>query len=260
MAEFDNFTSSPLRFSIEVALEDQRGALDLAVRFTLGPGWSVLFGPSGSGKSTILRLLAGLDRPRAGRIALLPAARDTRELTLTDTARGIHIPPERRGVRLLAQRPALFPHRSVLSNITYARQRRSEQADHGHQSRLDQIIALCGVGPLLSRRLAGLSGGEQQRVALARTLMAQPTHLLLLDEPFTGLAASLRDTLIHDLRAWLRSQGTPVLLVTHDLGEVFATGGTVMRLESGHITETGPATTVLAAERAAMLHRMSICG
>ena len=237
------------------SVDDARGALDLSVRFSLGPGWSVLFGPSGSGKSTVLRLLAGLDRPRAGRIVLSPAKPGAACLVLTDTARGIHVVPERRGVRLLAQRPALFPHRSVLGNITYALRRQTKVPQQ--QARLDQIVGLCGVQSLLSRRLDGLSGGERQRVALARTLVAEETRVLLLDEPFTGLDAGLRDTLIHDLRAWLQPLGTPVLLVTHDLGEVFAAGGSVMRLESGRITAAGPPATVLAAERVAMLHRIT---
>ena len=251
--------SKPPDLSIAIELRDQHGAFTLDASFRLGPGWSVLFGPSGSGKSTILRLVAGLDRPRSGRIVLSPTSSGSGAVTLTDTACGVHLVPERRGVRLLAQRPALFPHRSVLDNITYAvrHQAKNIEAIPQQQRRFEQIVTLCGIGHLLSRRPSGLSGGERQRVGLARTLMAEPVSLLLLDEPFTGLSAGARDSLIHDLRAWLLPRNIPVLLVTHDLGEVFACGGAVLRLEDGRITATGPAAIVLAAERAAMRQRIS---
>jgi len=246
---------------VQVALQDHRGPLTLDVSFTLAAGWSVLFGPSGSGKSTILRLIAGLDQPRAGRVVFLPETPGSVPRTLTDTVRNLHVGPEHRRVRLLSQRPALFPHLSVLGNLNFATRHqpahsRSAASPRADTTRLDRIVALCGIAPLLGRKPSALSGGERQRVALARTLLAKPIDLLLLDEPFTGLGAGPRDTLIHDLRAWLAPHATPVLLVTHDLGEVFASGGNVMRLEGGRIQASGPAETVLAPERAAMLQRM----
>ncbi len=244
--------------TIEIAIEDTRGSFSLHVRLTLTSGWTVLFGPSGSGKSTLLRLIAGLDRPRSGRITIHPAtgSPSSDSIVLTDTDRGIYIPPHHRRVRLVAQRAALFPHRSVLGNITYGLRGRHHSESDRH--RIAEIAALCRIEALLTRSLASLSGGERQRVALARALMPEATDLLLLDEPFTGLPAELRDGLIRDLRAWLDLRGTPVLLVTHDLGEVFAGGATVVRLEQGRVTATGPATVVLAAEREAMLRRIAL--
>ena len=140
---------------------------------------------------------------------------------------------------MVTQRPALFPHLSLRDNVFYT----------GSSPENKPVLELCRVGHLMEKWPHQLSGGERQRVALARTLAAGPGRLLLLDEPFTGLDLALRLELIRDLRAWLRISGTPVLMVTHDLAEVFAAGAEVLRLEAGRIAAQGSATEVLAEER-----------
>ncbi len=222
-----------------IVLRHSAGPLDLDVQFDLDPGWTALFAPSGAGKTTILRMVAGLDRPKFGRIVTGPG------LVLLDTARRTFIPPHLRRIRMVAQRPALFPHLSVLENIRY----RSTAAS--------EIVSLCRVAHLLDKRPSQLSGGERQRVALARTLAAPECRLLLLDEPFTGLEASLRDDLIQDLRAHTQQREIPVLLVTHDLAEVFAADAHVLKMEDGRIGASGPAAEILSGERTRLLERLS---
>jgi ABC-type sulfate/molybdate transport systems ATPase subunit len=146
---------------------------------------------------------------------------------------------------MVAQRPALFPHLSVLENILY------------RSTAPEEIFTLCRVAHLLDKHPAQLSGGERQRVALARTLAVPECRLLLLDEPFTGLEASLRDGLIRDLRTYTQMREIPVLLVTHDLAEVFAADAHVLKMEDGRIVASGPAAEVLSSERTRLLERLS---
>jgi molybdate transport system ATP-binding protein len=225
---------------IQVSLRQRAGPLDLDVQCTLDVPWTALLAPSGAGKTTILRMIAGLDRPDAGRISV------TGGPVLLDTASRIFVPPHRRNMRMVAQRPALFPHLSVLQNIRYRETPES----------LNTVVDLCRVGHLRHKMPSALSGGERQRVALARTLAAGCGSLLMLDEPFTGLEAALRDDLIRDLRAWTQQQATPVLLVTHDLGEVFAAEAHVLKMEGGRIVASGPAAEVLAKERERLIARL----
>ncbi len=150
---------------------------------------------------------------------------------------------------MVAQRPTLFPHLSVIQNVRY-------NATPDTPDFLTTIMELCRISHLRDKRPSDISGGERQRVALARTLAAQTGRLLLLDEPFTGLDAILRDELISDLRAWTRDQPTLVLLVTHDLGEVFAADAHVLKMESGRIVAQGPAAEVLAEERDRLIQRL----
>ena len=232
---------APGQPTLDLTVQHSIGRLALDIHFTLVHPWTILFAPSGAGKSTILRIIAGLERPRSA-IVTLSADR------ITDTAAGIHIPPHQRHVGLVAQRPALFPHLSVLRNITYGMR--------GHARDLEPILQLCRVTHLRALMPSRLSGGERQRVALARTLAASNTRLLLLDEPFTGLEADLRDELIHDLRIWTVQQAMPVLMVTHDLGEVFAADAQVLRMADGRITASGKPAEVLEHERLQLLKRL----
>jgi molybdate transport system ATP-binding protein len=188
-------------------------------------------------------MIAGLEIPETGMISV-----ESGEVIL-DTANGIFLPPHRRKVRMVAQRPALFPHLSVIQNVGY-------NATPDTPDFLTTIMDLCRINHLRDKRPSDISGGERQRVALARTLAAQTGCLLLLDEPFTGLEAILRDELISDLRTWTRDQATLVLLVTHDLGEVFAADAHVLKMESGRIIAQGPAAEVLAEERNRLFKRL----
>lgn len=168
-----------------------------------------LVGPSGCGKSTVLRLLAGLERPRRGRISI------GGRLMVDD---GIFVPPERRGVGLVFQDFALFPHLTVEKNIAYGMNRlpRAERRE-----RLEAMLALTGLAELVHRYPHQLSGGQQQRVALARALAPGPA-VLLLDEPFSSLDAHLRDHLRGEVRRIIRAAGTTALFVTHDRQDVQA--------------------------------------
>ena len=146
-----------------------------------GDGVTALFGPSGCGKTTILSAIAGLLRPREGRVV-----RDGK--VLLDTARGIALPPEARRCAVVFQDARLFPHLSVESNLRYGLRRAPRDATGPN---LPDVVSLLGLEALLQRRPAGLSGGEKQRVALGRALLSRPL-LLLMDEPLAALDAPRR--------------------------------------------------------------------
>ncbi len=212
--------------------------------------WTVLFAPSGAGKTTILRLIAGLDRLEKGKI--VSRAESEGELVLADTDGRVHVPAHRRSMPMVAQRPALFPHRTVLGNVLYAG---TERQAAGRDMQLDALLELCRVGHLRNRYPSQISGGESQRVALARALWA-PARALLLDEPFSGLDVGLRDALIPEVKEYLAARRVPVLQVTHDVGEVFAVGAEVIRLEDGRVAAQGPPEIVLERERTRLLRQL----
>jgi ABC-type Fe3+/spermidine/putrescine transport system ATPase subunit len=190
-------------------------------------GVTALIGPSGSGKSTLVALVAGLLTPAAGRI--LFAGRDV-------TA----VPPERRGVGVVFQSYALFPHLAVRDNIAFGLTTgRRRLPRHEVAPRVRELAALCGLTPVLDRRPGELSGGERQRVALARALAPRPA-LLLLDEPLSALDAALRRQLRAELAALLRRLGTTVLYVTHDQEEAMMLADRLVVLERGQVVQAGP--------------------
>ena len=176
------------------------------------------------------------------------------EVVLTDTDAGVFVPPHLRMVRLVAQQPALFPHLDVLKNIKYGMPRNQDEAYNS----LAEILALCRIADLTAKLPSQLSGGERQRVALARVLGAPGSRILLLDEPFTGMDYVLRDGLIQDLRLWLARTQTPVLQVTHDIAEAFATEAEVLTLGEGRLSAQGPAAEVLKDQRDQMLRRLTL--
>lgn len=249
-----------MRTQYEIELRRSLGSLVLEVEFTLTAPWTVLFAPSGAGKSSVLRMIAGLDRPDAGRILRRSHGPDEREreFLLTESAARIFVPTSARSIRMVAQQPALFPHMSVLRNVQYraAGLHGDENERRTRARELDEMLELCRITHLRDKMPAQLSGGEAQRVALARALSAAGCSLLLLDEPFTGLEAELRDAILADVRARMLRDGTPVLQVTHDVGEVFSADAEVVRMEAGRIVAQGPAEVVLARERQALLARL----
>jgi molybdate transport system ATP-binding protein len=248
---------------IDVTLRHRIGTLSLDVAFRLSAPWTVLFAPSGAGKTTILRLIAGIDRPDFGRIVLrrewppLPV----KDVVPLDTEAGKFLPPHRRAIPLMGQKLALFPHKTVLENVLYGdggpgHESGDPQAEALREDRLDRLLALCRIGHLRRKMPNQLSGGERQRVALARVLGAGSAPALLLDEPFSGLDAGLRDELIPELQDWLQKQGTLVLHVTHDVGEVFSTKSEVIRLEGGKVAAHGSPDIVLRTERDRLLRQL----
>jgi molybdate transport system ATP-binding protein len=189
----------------------------------------VLFGPSGSGKTTVLRCLAGLDRPDTGFVRF-------DGVTWSDGAARTFVPPQRRGVGLLFQDHALFPHLSVEANVGYGL--------HGapateRRKRVLEMARLLGIEDLLPRCPGQLSGGQRQRVALARAVAVRP-RLLLLDEPLSALDAPTREELRGELRALLQRLGVPSVVVTHDRTEALALGDRLAVLAEGSIRQVGP--------------------
>jgi molybdate transport system ATP-binding protein len=207
---------------------------------------TVLFGPSGSGKTTVLRALAGLDRPDAGRI-------DFAGETWLDVARGICVSPQRRRIGLLFQEHALFPHLGVAANVAYGLGHlpRAER-----EARVRQVAAQVGLEePLLARRPSQLSGGQRQRVALARALAPSP-RLLLLDEPLSALDAPSREELRGALRRSIEASGIPAVVVTHDRIEALALGDRLAVMVDGEVRQLGPVHEVFAAPADAAVARV----
>jgi molybdate transport system ATP-binding protein len=189
----------------------------------------VLFGPSGAGKTTVLRCLAGLERPDRGSIRF-------GEKTWFDSARCVCLPPQLRDTGYLFQDYALFPHLTVARNIAYGL---GGLAAAEQRRRVGDMIALLRLTGLADRYPRQLSGGEQQRAALARALARKP-RLLLLDEPLSALDLPTRAQLRRELRHWLAESQTPALLVTHDRGEALALGDRVIIMHGGRVCQSGP--------------------
>lgn len=199
-------------------------------------GFTVLFGPSGAGKSTLLDCIAGLVRPDEGTIRL-------GDEIFFDAERRISLAPQKRGIGYVFQTLALFPHLSVEENAGFglAGMPVGEQRE-----RIGRILRAFHIWELRGRRPGELSGGEKQRVALARSVVTQP-RLLLLDEPLTGLDAGLRQAILEDLRAWNAANRIPILYVTHNREEVDAIGERVVTMQEGRVRESGVPRSVLDA-------------
>ncbi len=179
-----------------------------------------VLGPSGSGKTTLLRVIAGLHRDAEGAIAL-----GGRSLG--------GVAPERRGVGLVPQDGALFPHLTVTENIDFGLPRAERRG-----RRVAEMLDLLGLTPFASRMPHQLSGGQAQRVAVARALAPAPA-LILLDEPFSALDAALRGEVRGAVRAALAETGTTALLVTHDQGEALSTASQLTVLADGRVRQSG---------------------
>lgn len=202
------------------------------------PGITILFGPSGAGKSTLLDCLSGLVRPDAGKIVV-------GESVLFDSALRIDIPPQKRRIAYVFQSLALFPHLSVEQNIEYGLR---DIPDQDRRRRIEEILQAFGVENLRKRKPAEISGGERQRTALARSLVTEPS-LLLLDEPLSGLDAELKAAVVEDLRAWNVAKCIPILYVTHSREEVDALGDRVIAIDNGRVLSHGAPMEVLDAPR-----------
>jgi molybdate transport system ATP-binding protein len=203
--------------SIEVDVSVRRGARTIATRFTAGPGITALFGPSGAGKTTVLDMVAGLVRPDAGRIAIGAEV-------LFDSAAGIDLPPERRRCGYVFQDLRLFPHRKVRDNLLFALRLAPTDA---RWLTLDEAAGFLGITHLLDRSPATLSGGEAQRVAIGRALLAAP-RFLALDEPLSSLDQSRRDDILGVIERIRDELRLPILYVTHDRDELDRLGAQVV--------------------------------
>jgi molybdate transport system ATP-binding protein len=213
-------------------LADRRGDFALDVELAAPAGTTtVLVGESGAGKTSILRLLAGLERPVHGRIAVGGA-------DWLDTARGLSLPPWEREVGYVPQDYALFPHLTVEQNVAFGLHPLGLGPDE-RRTRVREAMATAGVGGLGHRLPHGLSGGEQQRVALARALAPAP-RLLLLDEPLAALDLQTRRTVRTELRELLGRLPCITVYVTHSPVEALVFGERIVVLERGRVSQAGP--------------------
>jgi molybdate transport system ATP-binding protein len=252
----------PLAPRHSVELRYRVGALHVDVNFALTERWTILFGPSGSGKTTILRAIAGLLRPDHARIVstVCPGTDQERSFTLVDTGTGIFLPPHKRVVTLAPQRPSLFPHLTVLENMKYGMNLfvRDEVETEARDRGIANLLSSFQISHVAGKRPAELSGGEAQRVNLARAAATGGGRLLMLDEPFTGLDLSLRNDLIANLQSrQQRPYAGQVLSVTHDIAEAFQLNAEIIRISEGRIVAQGPAATVLAEERTRLLQQLN---
>lgn len=210
----------------------------LESKFTVVPGVTVIVGHSGAGKTTILRCIAGLTDAEEGRIAV-------GDRLLFDSQRRISVESARRRVGFVFQDLALFPHLSVQKNVTYGL-RRLDEAER--ERRLGEVLEAFQIEHLCKRFPREISGGEQQRVALARSLVTEPS-VLLLDEPLSSLDPRTKAGIIEDLRAWNDARRIPIVYVTHDYDEVLDLGDHVIALDQGRIVAEGLPREIVTALR-----------
>ncbi len=203
-------------------------------------GYALVIGPTGSGKTTLLDAVAGHVRARSGRIWI----------NGTDVTT---LPPERRGLGIVYQQYHLFPHLSVAENISYGL-RASGRPGVRASDRVTQISGMLGITHLLDRGVSGLSGGEQQRVSIARALAPRPS-VLLLDEPFAAVDPASRALLRRELRALHEAEGITTLQVTHDFDEALRLGNLVAVLSEGRVVQQGRPEEVFRRPNSAQIAR-----
>jgi len=233
-----------LEFSARV---DQRG-IDIAFEVASGETLALL-GPNGSGKSTVLSVMAGLLTPDAGRVVL-----DGRVLTdVSARTSRVTVRPHARRIALLGQEPLLFPHLNALDNVAFGPRSRGVRRTPARRTARDWLDE-AGVGDLADRRPAQLSGGQAQRVAVARALAADP-GLLLLDEPMAALDVAVLPALRQSLRRVLADR--TVVIVTHDPLDALLLADRVVVLDGGRVIETGTSSQVLTRPRSSFAARLA---
>ncbi len=200
----------------------------LEIEFAVAPGITVIVGHSGAGKTTILRCIGGLCDADEGRIAI-------GDRLLFDSSQRINVDSAKRGVGFVFQDLALFPHLSVEENVSYGL-RRLDVAER--KRRMSEVLEAFQIEHLITRLPREISGGEQQRVAFARSLVTEPS-VLLLDEPLSSLDPRTKGNIIEDLRRWNAARQIPIVYVTHDYEEVLALGDRVIALDQGRIIAEG---------------------
>ena len=198
------------------------GGFTLTTDFTTEGERIGIFGNSGGGKSTLVNLLAGLLKPDSGEIIL-------DDICLFSDSRGINLPPEKRRIAMVFQQHCLFPHMNVRNNLLYGFKR---SPPHQRRVDFDALVALLKLGELLGRGVTNLSGGEKQRVALGRAILANP-RLLLMDEPLSALDDTLRFQIIPYLKSVSEHFGIPYLFISHSMVEMRLVTDTVLVVERG---------------------------
>src|SRR5579859_6722112 len=201
------------------------------VSFTIAAGEIVvLLGPSGCGKTTTLRCVAGLEHPTDGEISISGRV-------VSSPARGILVPPRLRNLGMVFQSYAVWPHMTVRQNVVYPLKHRKISREDARRM-VDEALALVGLSEYAERPVVALSGGQMQRVALARSIVYRP-QLLLLDEPLSNLDAKLRLRLRDDLRRILKQTGMTALYVTHDQAEAVVLGDRIGVMRNGKLLQMG---------------------
>jgi molybdate transport system ATP-binding protein len=219
---------------LEVDIEHRLAAFELDIHFRSGRGLTALFGRSGAGKTSVVNAIAGLIRPERGRIAVDGAV-------LLDTERSIRAPTHRRRVGYVFQEGRLFPHLTVRQNLLFGRWFARGGLPSAH---LDDVVELLGIGPLLDRRPGRLSGGEKQRVAIGRALLARP-RLLLMDEPLASLDARRKDEIFPYLERLRDQANVPIVYVSHSVAEVTRLATTIVLISDGRVRAVGPVQEVM---------------
>ena len=215
--------------TLVVDVEKTLGGFGLAAQFESDGQVTALFGRSGAGKTTMVNLIAGLIRPDRGTIRL-------DNTVLVDTAQGIDLPAHKRAVGYVFQEGRLFPHFSVRGNLTYGQRFGGRRPDN---KALGEIAALLDIGPLLDRRPADLSGGEKQRVAISRALLAEP-RLLLMDEPLAALDAARKAEILPYIERLRDEVRLPIVYVSHAVEEVATLADTLVLFADGKVVAAGP--------------------
>lgn len=213
-------------------LRARREHFGLDVELRGGDSPLAVIGPNGSGKTTLLRLLAGAIPAEAEELRI-------NNVLVASTLEGVHPAPEERNVGYVPQSSGLFPHLGVLDNVAFGLSTRRRKLPKKDRHRLaEQMLAKLGCVELIKRSVRGLSGGERQKVALARALVTEP-QLLLLDEPMASLDVESRRSIREFLAARLSTFGHPAILVTHDVRDVRALGADVCVIECGRVVQCG---------------------
>jgi molybdate transport system ATP-binding protein len=227
---------SPLTVQVRKSFSGNTHDFSLDVGFQAEAGFTILFGASGSGKTTLLNCITGVASPDAGRVAI-------GDRVLFDSSTRTAVPVAKRRVGYVLQTLALFPHLTVAKNVEYGLLHlpRAER-----NQRTGAILRAFRIAHLAQRSAREISGGESQRVALARTLVTNP-QVLFLDEPLAALDGPTKAKIIDDLREWNRLHRVPILYVTHSREEVFALGERVLVLEAGRIAAHGTPHEMMAA-------------
>ncbi|GAB3670508.1 molybdenum ABC transporter ATP-binding protein [Salinisphaera aquimarina] len=221
---------------LEIDVSHRLGDFSLDCAFASAERVTGLFGPSGAGKSTLLRILAGLITPARGRIVLAGRC-------VFDSERGIRIPAHRRRIGYVFQQARLFAHLNVRHNLGYGAW---FARAHRRAADFDRVVDMLDIGPLLERRIAGLSGGEQQRIAIGRALLSDPA-MLLLDEPLASLDATRKAEVLPYIERLSQESALPIVFVSHQLDEMLRLANRhVVAVSEGRIAFSGPTADFLA--------------
>jgi len=220
--------------NLEVDVHRRLGAFTLEARFTTNGRLTALFGHSGSGKTSLINIIGGLLRPDRGKVVVNGEV-------LVDTAQGVFIPTHRRRIGYVFQEPRLFPHLTVRQNLLYGRWFTPASEP---RERLEHIVELLGIGSLLDRGSTLLSGGEKQRVAIGRALLASP-RLLLMDEPLVSLDDARKSEILPYIERLRDKSRVPIVYVSHSVPEVVRLATTMVLLSEGRVMATGTVAEVM---------------